>query len=92
MLFSSLRHKKPFKKYIAFEKVLLGSGFKEVELEDIKENDVLLMEGAYQKLNHVALYIGDQTILHHVIGKLSCREIYDLEYLQITKKVFRYDS
>ena len=50
------------------------------------------MEGAYQKLNHVALYIGDQTILHHVIGKLSCREIYDLEYLQITKKVFRYDS
>ena len=75
-----------------FEKVLLGSGFKEVELEDIKENDVLLMEGAYQKLNHVALYIGDQTILHHVIGKLSCREIYDLEYLQITKKVFRYDS
>ena len=75
-----------------FEKVLLGSGFAEVKLEDIKENDVLLMEGAYQKLNHVALYIGDQTILHHVIGKLSCREIYDLEYLQLTKKVFRYDS
>ena len=50
------------------------------------------MEGAYQKLNHVALYIGDQTILHHVIGKLSCREIYDLEYLQITKKAFTYDS
>ena len=75
-----------------FEKVLLGSGFVEVKSEDIKENDVLLMEGAYQKLNHVALYIGDQTILHHVIGKLSCREIYDLEYVQITKKVFRYVS
>ena len=75
-----------------FEKVLLGSGFKEIEFKDIQENDILLMEGAYQKLNHVAIYIGDQTILHHVIGKLSCREIFDLQYQQITKKVFRYGS
>ena len=74
-----------------FEKVLLGSGFKEVDSKDIQVNDVLLMQGIYEKLNHVALYIGDQTILHHVIGKLSCREIYDLQYLQLTKKVFRYE-
>ena len=49
------------------------------------------MEGIYNKLNHVCLYIGDQTILHHEIGKLSCRELYNLKYQQMTKKVFRYE-
>ena len=73
-----------------FEKVLSGSGFYEIDFKDIKENDILLMEGIYKQLNHVALYIGEQNILHHVIGKLSCREIFDLEYQKITKKVFRY--
>jgi len=73
-----------------FEKVLTGSGFKEVDSEDIKKNDVLLMDSGNNKLAHVALFIGDQTILHHCLGKLSCRELYDLKYIQITKKVFRY--
>ena len=48
------------------------------------------MEGAEEKLNHVALYIGNQTIFHHNIKQLSCREIYDLKYIQATKIVFRY--
>ena len=74
-----------------FEKVLTNSNFKEVDITDIKTNDVLLMEGIYNKLNHVCLYIGDQTILHHEIGKLSCRELYNLKYQQMTKKVFRYE-
>ena len=74
-----------------FEKVLTGSGFIEVNKDDIQENDVLLMEGLQKnKLNHVALYIGNQTIFHHNIKQLSCREIYDLRYIQATKKVFRY--
>ena len=75
-----------------FEKVLQGSGFVEIDNNKLEVNDVLLMEGIYNKLNHVALFIGDQTILHHVIGKLSCREIYDLKYQKITKKIYRYDS
>ncbi len=52
----------------------------------------MLMEGMYNKLSHVALYIGDSTILHHTVGKLSCREIYDLEYQKITKKIYRYEA
>ena len=48
------------------------------------------MEGIFNKLNHVALYIGDQTILHHTIKQLSCREIYDLQYIKKTKEVYRY--
>ena len=72
-----------------FEKVLTESGFKKVD-NDIQINDILLMKGIYDKLNHVALYIGDQTIFHHNIKQLSCREIYDLKYIQATKKVYRY--
>ena len=72
-----------------FEKVLTESGFKKVD-NDIQINDILLMEGIYDKLNHVALYIGDQRIFHHNIKQLSCREIYDLKYIQATKKVYRY--
>ncbi|BCV05426.1 MAG: hypothetical protein CM15mV107_040 [Caudoviricetes sp.] len=73
-----------------FDKILDDAGFVEIDKESIKENDVLLMEGAEEKLNHVALYIGNQTIFHHNIKQLSCREIYDLRYIQATKKVFRY--
>lgn len=48
------------------------------------------MESVKDVLGHAALYIGDQTILHHSLGKLSCREQYDLNYQQATKKVYRY--
>ena len=50
------------------------------------------MQGPDKKLNHVALYIGDQTILHHNIRQLSCRELYDLRYIEATKKVYRYEA
>ncbi len=75
-----------------FEKVLTGSGFKEVSKDNIINDDVLLMQGIDEKLNHVALYIGDQTILHHNIRQLSCRELYDLRYIEATKKVYRYEA
>ena len=73
-----------------FPKVLTESGFKKVNKNDIQPNDILVMEGIFNKLNHVALYIGDQTILHHTLKKLSCREIYDLQYIKKTKEVYRY--
>ena len=75
-----------------FEKVLTGSGFKEISKDNIINDDVLLMQGPDEKLNHVALYIGDQTILHHNIRQLSCRELYDLRYIEATKKVYRYEA
>mgnify|MGYP003109076769 FL=1 len=81
---------KSFCKNPYFEKVLTGSGFVEVNKDKLQKDDILLVEGAYKKLNHVALYYGDQLILHHSVKKLSCRELYDLKYIQATKKVYRY--
>jgi proteasome lid subunit RPN8/RPN11 len=94
----SIRHwKRPaspqeFTKDPYFEKVLLGSGFIELnEEEDTQKEDILLMDTTDTgKLDHVALYIGDQTILHHCVKRLSCREIYDQKYIQWTKKRYRY--
>ena len=73
-----------------FEKVLTGSGFKEVNKDDKQENDVLLMEGPEEKLNHVALYVGDQTVFQHCRKRLSSREIYDRHLIRCTKKRYRY--
>ena len=84
------KNMKTFCKNPYFEEVLTGSGFIEVSKDNINNDDVLLMQGANEKLNHVALYIGDQTILHHNIRQLSCRELYDLKYIKLTKKVYRY--
>ena len=66
--------------------------FKEINKNEIEPYDVLLVEGPEKKLSHTALYIGDQTILHHNIGQLSCREIYGLKYIEATKKVYRYGT
>ncbi len=73
-----------------FEKTLPTLGFKEIKEDNIEIGDVLLMKSSKNVLGHAALYIGDQTILHHSLGKLSCREQYDLNYQQATKKVYRY--
>ena len=63
---------------------------KQQTTENIKKGDVLLMEGPDKKLSHVALYLGDQLILHHEAKKLSCRELYNLDYIEVTKEVYRY--
>ena len=84
---------KTFKEFIKnplFEKTLPTLGFKEIKEDNIQIGDVLLMKSSKNVLGHAALYIGDQTILHHSLGKLSCREQYDLNYQQATKKVYRY--
>ena len=82
---------KQFLKNPLFVKILPKLGFKELKnKEDIEIGDVLIMESVKDTLGHAALYIGDQTILHHSWGKLSCREQYDLNYQQATKKVYRY--
>ena len=84
---------KEFVKNPLCEQTLPNLGFKEVDdKSEIKVGDVLLMESVKNSLAHAALYIGDSTILHHSMGKLSCREPYDLNYQQATKKIYRYDS
>ena len=82
---------KEFAENPLFEKCAEETGFLlRNKNDDIKTGDVLLFENLNHTLSHVALYIGDQTILEHNIKQLSCRKIYDLNYIQATKKVYYY--
>ena len=44
------------------------------DIKDIKIGDGLLMTIRTNKINHTAVYIGNGLILHHLYGRLSCRE------------------
>ena len=65
-----------------------------VEIDETVETqigDVLLMDTTNTgKLDHVALYVGDQTILQHCVKRLSSRETYDQKWIEYTKKRYRY--
>ena len=80
-----------FSKSPLFEYALPKLGF--IEIDDNVETevgDVLLLNTYKNTLSHVALYVGDQTILHHCQKRLSCRETYDQNYIECTKKRYRY--
>jgi len=80
-----------FTKSPLFEYGLPLTGFEEMDdTLDLQKGDVLLMDTGMGSLDHVALYIGDQTILQHCVKRLSCRETYDRKYIQWTKKRYRY--
>ena len=80
-----------FSKSPLFEYGLPLTGFKELDdTLDLEKGDVLLMDTGTGNLDHVALYVGDQTILHHCVKRLSCRETYDQKYIEWTKKRYRY--
>jgi cell wall-associated NlpC family hydrolase len=42
--------------------------------------------------NHVAIYIGDNKILHHVQGRLSSRDVYGSYYQKVTAKILRHEN
>jgi len=83
---------KEFSQNPLFEYALPKLGFQDLKNNvDLEKGDVLLMDtNNTGTLDHVALYIGDQTILHHCVKRLSCRETYDQKYIKWTKKVYRY--
>lgn len=76
---------------------ILGSNYKSAGFRDIDEDemlevgDVILMQtGDSMVPNHVALYIGDDQILHHAEGRLSSRDVYGGWFKKHTVKVVRY--
>jgi len=83
---------KEFSKNPLFEHGLPLTGFVELkDTVDLEEGDVLLMDTTNTgKLDHVALYLGNQTIFQHCVKRLSCRELYDQDHIDCTKKRYRY--
>lgn len=51
-------------------------GFVELIDQEPKRGDVFLIQSSSNTPNHLAVYLGDDVILHHAHGRLSTRDIY----------------
>lgn len=67
-------------------------GFVDVPIEEeLRVGDVIIMQtGDSLVANHVAMYIGDDHILHHPENRLSSRDVYGGWYKKHTVRVVRY--
>lgn len=66
-----------------------AAGFVPVDGEP-RRHDVILMQVASDVVNHGAVYLGDGTILHHIYGRLSCRDPYGGTWQRHTRLVVRH--
>ena len=67
------------------ENVLPKSGFQETT-DDIQKDDVLLMKMLNKGAAHVGVYVGEQMVLHHEVGRLSSKDLLDL---QMQKSIYK---
>lgn len=68
------------------------AGFREVPIESLQVNDVLLMQVMSPVVNHGAVYLGNDQMLHHLHRRLSCRDVFGGYWRKHTVKVVRHEN
>lgn len=65
-----------------------ASGF--VSVEEPVKGDVILMQIESPVPNHLAIYLGDNVMMHHLVNQLSRRDVYGGYWQKHTVKYLRY--
>lgn len=68
----------------------VDAGF--IEVDAPQKHDIILMRVASPVPNHCAVFLGDNIILHHVMGKASSRDVYGGYWRKITTHILRHHS
>jgi proteasome lid subunit RPN8/RPN11 len=63
-----------------------------VSVETPEPNDLILMQVESPVANHLAVYLGDNIMLHHIMGQLSRREVFGGYWQKHTVKFLRYQG
>ena len=61
-----------------------------VDTDKLEYGVVIFMKIRSSVPNHAAIYIGEDLIIHHLAGRLSCREVYRDVYRNTTVKMVKY--
>ena len=56
----------------------------------IERGDVILMQIGAKVINHAAVYLGNDQIIHHLSNQLSTRDVYGGQWRKCTRSVIRY--
>ncbi|HDR0955232.1 C40 family peptidase [Pasteurella multocida] len=74
-----------------YEEYLLKAGFYKLEQGEQEQlGDVVLLQVGSPVPNHAGIYLGDQTMLHHSVDRLSARVPYGNSWLDSTHSVWRH--
>lgn len=68
-----------------FDRLKAEFGFRSVDFADVNPGDVLLVSIRSAVVNHVAIYLGDGVVLHHLAGSVS--RVDPVELLQRIGKI-----
>lgn len=66
------------------------AGFVEITEAELQPGDVILMQAMSPVTNHGAIYLGDNIILQHVMGRLSSRDVWGGGWRKSATHFLRY--
>lgn len=68
------------------------AGFVGIEQNELKVHDLILFQHNAIVPNHSGIFIGDNMFLHHFMGRLSSRDIFDGYWRKIAVRFLRHGS
>lgn len=68
------------------------AGFVEITEDDLRPHDSILMQAGADRPNHAAVYLGDNLIAQHFMGRLSSRDVFGGYWRRCAVKFLRHQS